>query len=164
VAVTQNEGPAFVNKARLQRWGAALSVGVVLFLASYLVDALLLRIGTSPSQTVLDNLVVGVVGAAAAYLWVRWEAEKHARMQERVILIAELNHHIRKALQSMCDSIFLQDQNQKLRLIDAAQARIDRVLTELVPTAGTAAKPRLNLDERDWSEPASSPEIHHVLK
>jgi two-component sensor histidine kinase len=139
----------FVRETRLQRWGATLSVGVVLFIVSYLSDLLLFRLGIPAAKTILDNFVIGGVGAAAAYIWVRWATEREARFRERIILLIELNHHVRNALAVIHHSALLEDQKKKRELIEEAVDRIDYVLTELVPTVGTTSEPRLELQELD---------------
>jgi hypothetical protein len=63
-------------------------------------------------------------------------------------LVAELNHHIRNAVTLLGQSAVLEDGPDKLRLMDEAVDRIDRVLTELVPTVGETQSPRLFLTER----------------
>jgi len=60
----------------------------------------------------------------------------------------ELNHHIRNALTLLSQSAALQDGPEKFRLIDEAVERVDRVLTELVPTVGETQTPRLFLNDR----------------
>jgi hypothetical protein len=92
--------------------------------------------------------LIGACAAVAAYMWARYEAERQARAREKMILIAELNHHIRNAVTLLGQSAALEDGPNKLRLIDEAVDRIDRVLTELVPTVGETQTPRLFLDER----------------
>ena len=136
------------RRLKLERLGAALLVGVVLFGVSFLVDWVLFRLKIPVISTIADNIVIGICGALAAYIWVRYEAECHARTHEKMILIAELNHHIRNAVTLLGQSAALEDGPEKLRMIDEAVDRIDRVLTELVPTAGEAQSPRLFLDER----------------
>jgi hypothetical protein len=123
-------------------------VGAVLFGVSYLTDWILYWLKIPGVSTIANNLVIGGCAAVAAYIWVRYEAECHARAREKMILIAELNHHIRNAVTLLGQSAALEDGPDKLRMIDEAVDRIDRVLTELVPTVGETQTPRLFLDER----------------
>lgn len=123
-------------------------VGAVLFGVSYLTDWILFALKMPGVSTLANNVVIGGCAAVAAYIWARYEAERQARAREKMILIAELNYHIRNAVTLLGQSAALQDGPDKLRLIDEAVDRIDRVLTELVPTAGEAQSPRVFLDER----------------
>ncbi len=134
-----------------KKLASALLIGLLLFAVSYALDLLLHWLGIPGSDTIINDLVVGAIGGAigafAAYLWVRFEAEKQARARDKMILIVELNHHIRNAFQAISQAIVIADEQQRLRLIDTALERVDRVLTELVPTVGDVSTPRLFLDE-----------------
>ncbi len=43
----------------------------------------------------------------------------------------------------MTNALYLQDDDEKLRVFHMASERIERVLTDLVPTAGSVSRPRL---------------------
>ena len=132
---------------RRERLLVAFLVGAALFVVSFLTDRVLLHYGVNLARTIWDNLVIGFFGAIAAYLWARYEAERQARARERMILLVELNHHIRNALTVLAQTATLAEGPEKLRLIDEAVERVDRVLTDLVPTVGDRAVPRLYLEE-----------------
>ncbi len=140
--------PSPPRRPVLERIAGALLVGIVLFLGSYVMDVVLYRLGIPGAKTIIDNIIIGLLGALSAYFWVRFEAEKQARVREKLILIIELNHHIRNALTLISHSVTVKDDRDKLSLIDSAIERIDRVLTELVPTVGTVSSPRLFLEEK----------------
>jgi hypothetical protein len=135
------------NRLKLERISVAIAVGLALFAVSYFADWLLDRLHISNVQTVVDNLIVGFCGAVAAYLWARYEAERQARAREKMILMTELNHHIRKAVSLLGKSAALENGPDKLKMIDAAIDRVDRVLTDLVPTVGETSSPRFNLED-----------------
>jgi len=136
------------QRLKLERLGVAVLVGAALFGVSYLADWVLFWLKIPGVTTIANNIVIGACAAVAAYLWARYEAERQAHSREKMILIAELNHHIRNAVTLLGQSAALEDGPNKLRMIDEAVDRIDRVLTELVPTAGETQNPRLFLDER----------------
>ena len=129
---------------------------MLLFGVSYLTDWILFWMKIPGVSTIANNLVIGGCAAVAAYIWARYEAERQARAREKMILIAELNHHIRNAVTLLGQSAALEDGPTKLRLIDEAVDRVDRVLTELVPTAGETQTPRLFLDDRP---PGAAPPV-----
>ena len=129
----------------------AITIGLILFGASYAAEVILFWLHVQGAQTVVDDVLIGMIGmigAAAAYLWVRYEDERDARVREKMILLVELNHHIREALSTISASSLVEDEEKRLQLVDEAVDRVDRVLVELVPTAGEAANPRLTLAER----------------
>jgi hypothetical protein len=61
---------------------------------------------------------------------------------ELMWLNVELNHHLRNALTIMGNAILLEKKDDGLRLMDVAMRRVDHVLNDLVPTAGTLNEPR----------------------
>jgi two-component sensor histidine kinase len=134
--------------AKTERAAVAITIGLILFAVSYAAEVALFWLHMQGVQTIVDNVLIGFVGAAAAYLWVRYEDERHARVREKMILLVELNHHIREALATISESSLVQDEEKRLQLVDEAVERVDRVLVELVPTVGEVANPRLSLTER----------------
>ena len=143
-----NKGRPTLTRLRMERLGAAFLVGFLVFLVSYFADWVLYWMKIPNIQTIMNNVVVGICGAVAAYIWARYEAERQARARDKMILVVELNHHIRNALTLLSQSAALQDGPEKFRLIDEAVERVDRVLTELVPTVGETQTPRLFLNDR----------------
>lgn len=137
-------------KKTLPRWLAfdrmkpALAVFIVLFFASYVMDLILGRLGVSGAATILDDLAIGILGVLLLlfYLSACYENYNMARARERMILVAELNHHIRNSLTVIGHAATLENQGERLRRIDQAMERIAVVLTDLVPTVGSATSPR----------------------
>ena len=134
----------------LDEIGPVLLTGLVLFLVSYAMSLVLDRLGMGPGSTILDDLAIGILGALLLhyYLSASEASQNLARAKERIILVAELNHHIRNALVIIGSSATLDDQEERLRIVDEAIERIDRVLTDLVPTVGSAEAPRFFLAEK----------------
>lgn len=134
----------------LDRIGPVLVTGSLLFLASYGMSLILNRLGMSPASTILDDLAIGILGALllAYHLSASDMSHNFARAKERMILVAELNHHIRNALTVIGHSATLDDQENRLKLLDEAIAQIDQVLTDLVPTVGSAESARFFLADQ----------------
>jgi hypothetical protein len=71
------------------------------------------------------------------------------RARERMNLTAELNHHLRHVLSDMREAAGVEDREERLRLMDEAIERADRVLIDLVPTVSADRPPRLaSLEQR----------------
>jgi hypothetical protein len=123
---------------------AAAVSGVVLFAVSYAADAILYALHIPSALTVADNLAIAVAGAAVVviFLYRRHEHDVMVRAKERAIIVAEMNHHIRNAMTPLVLGLSSEDINERLRTLDQATDRVDHVLTELLPTAGSATKPR----------------------
>lgn len=126
----------------------ALITGLLLYFASYAMDLILYRLNIPGAATILNDVAVGLLGAILVlfYLSASYESQIMARARERMIMVAELNLHIRNALTLTGLAATLEDRQERLRLVDEASARIDKVLTELVPTAGSADGPRFFLE------------------
>lgn len=101
--------------------------------------------------SIFNDLAVGIVGALllVLYLSATYENDAYARAKERMILVLELNHHVRRALSIIEESAMIENREERVRRVDEAIARIDFVLTDLVPTIGTASKPRFELPLSD---------------
>jgi hypothetical protein len=136
------------QRLKLQALGAALAAGAFVCGVSYLTDWAFASLNISRASGVASKLMIGACAAVAAYIWLRYEEECSARVREKVILIAELNHHIRNAVTLLGQSAALPEGPERSRLIDEAVDRVDRVLTELVPTAHETNAPRLFLKDR----------------
>jgi hypothetical protein len=116
---------------------------VILGLAAHLLDRLLEASGMSSSaETALNDVVIGALGGLAVFL--AWERARRYRIQERLTLVAELNHHVRNALTTIVLSAEHPDLKKRLQRTFEAVDRIEWVLRELVPTAAFhKGKPRL---------------------
>jgi hypothetical protein len=129
------------------RMKPALVAFLMLFFASYVMDLILDRLGVSGAATILNDLAIGILGVLLLlfYLSASYENHNMAQAKERMILVAELNHHIRNSLTVIGHAATLEDVGERLRRIDEAMERIDVVLTDLVPTVGSATSPRFFL-------------------
>ena len=59
-----------------------------------------------------------------------------------MVLTAELNHHVSKAVTAIANSTMIQDEAERSQVMDEAIDRVDRVLTELVPAVHEDRDPR----------------------
>ncbi|HEY6971082.1 MAG TPA: hypothetical protein VJA94_17865 [Candidatus Angelobacter sp.] len=83
----------------------------------------------------MGSSIIGIVAGLLFYQFLRNERIKHEIVQQRMRMIAELNHHIRNALQVIRyagGSKSSSDASQ-LQLINEAVARIDWALREVLP-------------------------------
>jgi|SRR5882724_11875821 len=136
------------RRLTLGQYAVALLVAVAASAFAFALDQLFVSLQSPSWIEIMNEILVGVCGGAAAVIWMKYREERRSRAREKMILVSELNHHIRNAVTLLGQSAALPDSPEKLRMIDAAVDRVDRVLTELVPTANTTDAPRLFLDER----------------
>jgi len=121
----------------LRRLEAPLLTGLVLFISSYLGDIILESRGVSLTSTILNNLVIGILGGLTLLFYLTASSEYHnyKRAKEQMALVSEVNRQVRDALLDITESAMVEDRAERLLRLDQATERIDQVLTRLVPTA-----------------------------
>jgi hypothetical protein len=134
-----------------ERSKPALVTGLALFFISYFFDLVLYKLGVPAAATILNNVAIGLLGALILifYLSTLHFEQNHLRARERMILVAELNHHVRNALTIIQYSASLEDREERVRRVGEAVERIDHVLMDLVPTAASAEGPRYFFPEQN---------------
>lgn len=114
----------------------ALLVVVLVAALGFVLDITLLTEGVPRRDLLLlGNLITGVIVGWAFFRFLRNEKNKSKVIRERIITIAELNHHIRNALQVIRyagGSKTTLDATQ-LQLINEAVAKIEWALQEVLP-------------------------------
>jgi hypothetical protein len=122
----------------------ALIAGVVLFALTYAADATLEYAGIVAAKTIFNDMVIAIAGATILLLLLSQHHKNQivARAKERAIVVAELSHHIRNAMTPLALVMASPDTGERLRMLDMATDRVDYVLTDLLPTVGSASKPR----------------------
>ena len=123
---------------------AAAVAALVLFAITYATDALLYYLRIAAAETILDDAAIALAGAAVLVFFLVQSHKNQivARAKERAIIVAEVNHHIRNAMTPLALVMASQDTGERLRILDMATDRLDHVLTDLLPTVGSASKPR----------------------
>ena len=111
-----------------------LLVVLVVSVIGFAFDRLLLREGVH--RVDIMALSNGLTGIAAGLLYLqvtRVECERRAATQERLRTIAEMNHHIRNALQVIAYASSTTDSVQSVELIRSSVERIEWALREVLP-------------------------------
>jgi len=104
-------------------------LGFGIFLLGVVLRSLLDRAGISGVTAVIDDLIIGVF---AGLLVFAYERHQHKLMVDRMRMIAEMNHHVRNALQPILYSPFLNEQAEQVRLIQEGTRRIEWALREVL--------------------------------
>jgi hypothetical protein len=130
----------------------AMSVALLaalLFLTSCALDQILYWRGISGAQTLSNDLAIAILGGAALWFILTLQAERQefAHARERMKVTAELNHHIRRAMSVVASSVVIENEEDRLRLVDQAVEHIDQVLMNLVPTATEQDRLRFYLEQ-----------------
>jgi hypothetical protein len=123
----------------------ALSSGGMMILAAVLAAVLVFLVGAgldwfvlheNESRTVaisLSDTLAAVIAGALVYRLLRYERERRAHLRQRLETIAEMNHHVRNALQVISLSNYSADSEQQLERIREGVNRIQWALKEVLP-------------------------------
>jgi hypothetical protein len=82
---------------------------------------------------VLSNALTGVVAGAFLYVYARKEEKIKNLLQSRMVIVAEMNHHIRNALQVICYYAYRESDQRVVQMIKDSVNRIDWALREVLP-------------------------------
>jgi hypothetical protein len=121
----------------LLHWSVKYVIVVLAILADVTediwMDSLLASRGLTPHAVFWDDLISGSF-VGLALLAVLMAADRGKRAQhDRLRLIAEMNHHVRNALQVIYASAMCSSDKRHLDKIGAAVDRIDWALREILP-------------------------------
>jgi hypothetical protein len=113
--------------------GAAISVGIVSFMATEVMHYVLVPdIGRSRERLLAEAFSALLVSLLTAKL-VQITRERHRLTVARMQVIAEMNHHIRNALSPISLSMDVTENQQLNHVISEAVDRIDWALREILP-------------------------------
>jgi hypothetical protein len=110
----------------------ALLTGLTLCLANTAMDFILQRLGMAASETILNDVAIGALGAAAVFFFLAasHERQNFQQAKQRIVLIGELNARIRRAFGELAAAALSEDRLFRLRGIDEATEHIDLILLE----------------------------------
>src|SRR5262249_55290997 len=81
------------------------------------------------SLSVIDDVVVGVITGLFVFAY---EQQQHRAVLNKIRVIAEMNHHVRNALQAITYAPYA-EQAKQIPLIEASVQRIQWALREILP-------------------------------
>jgi hypothetical protein len=132
---------------------------IVVVALSFSLNVWLFREGVPRKDLIAaSSSIIGVVTGWLFYQFLKNERNKQEMVQQRMRTIAELNHHIRNALQVIRyagGSKSTSDASQ-LQLINEAVARIDWALRELLPKYPVGSPIENTRSQADANVPAFS--------
>jgi len=110
---------------------ASVLAGVVVLAISVVLDFLLL-VGHESTRTLveLSDLFAATLIATLFFIYGRIRQQQ---LLQRMQIIAEMNHHIRNALQVIASSSYMGDRDKELAVLRDAVKRVDWALREILP-------------------------------
>jgi hypothetical protein len=131
-------------------WLRALGTFVVITFLGMLMDRLLLTEGIPRFDLLLiSNALVGGVAAGLVVAWIYQQRQRAAFVSGRMRVIAEMNHHIRNALQVIQFSTRNQSGEAEVKAMRDAVQRITWALREVLPQLMNAEDSRLAWEIKD---------------
>ena len=116
----------------LRSFAKSLAVLVIVAFSSYVLEVTLHRRGVPGRDLILlSNLLVGAVAGILVYVLSARERQRRAYIECRLHVIAEMNHHIRNALQ-VITFYSRKGKKQEIGIIEAVE-RIQWALREILP-------------------------------
>lgn len=113
-------------------------LGFGIFILGVALRTVLDKLGVEGVPALIDDLLVGIVAGAMVFAY---ERHQHKLVLARMRVIAEMNHHVRNALQPILYSPFLKEQAEQVRLIQEGTRRIEWALREVLPGEVEPAPP-----------------------
>lgn len=112
----------------------AIIFTLLVFMVSSAADLLMLREHETARITIelSDGISAAAIGLLAFQL-VRMHQERRAKLRRRVEVIADMNHHVRNALQVISLSTHGKESAEEITAIRESMARIQWALRELLP-------------------------------
>lgn len=81
----------------------------------------------------LDNISTGILTALLVFAY---EQKRYRAAMEKVRIIADMNHHVRNALQAIISCKILPEQERQVKLIAESVTRIEWALRKVLPGKG----------------------------
>lgn len=141
-------------------WSRILFVFVMALLAALFeagLDTWLSRNAGKDWRLVLDAGSIGLLVGTITYIEITAVQIRRKRVAVEMQTVAELNHHVRNALQTIAYAVRVPETENQVQIIDDCIRRIDRTLKELFPASSknpllrsSGATPASNQSPRDY--------------
>jgi hypothetical protein len=113
----------------LRRAGTSFLLGLTVFLLEVFLEKLLEKFNVHGIPALSDDLLIGILAGAVVFAY---EQHRHNAVLRQMRVIAEMNHHIRNALQPILYSPYLQEQAEQIKVIQQGTTRIQWALEEVL--------------------------------
>ncbi len=126
--------PPAIYRTLLSPLVLAISWGVGCFLVAVISDILIIYQHMSGYLVLLDDLLLGLI---MGWLVFHYEKRRNRYLRERFQTIADMNHHVRNALQVISYSSQMQPDENLARMVRESSQRIEWALREVLGTKTT---------------------------
>jgi len=122
----------------LRRAFFSFFLGFGIFILGVVLRTVLDKLGVAGVPALIDDLLIGILAGAMVFAY---ERHQHKLVLARMRMIAEMNHHVRNALQQILYSPFLKEEAEQIRLVQEGTRRIEWALREVLPGEVESAPP-----------------------
>jgi hypothetical protein len=122
----------------LRRASISFFLGLAVFLLGVVLEDTLDKFGIHGVSAIVDDLLIGLLAGTLVFLY---ELHQHRAIQRHMRVIAEMNHHVRNALQPILYSPYVAEQAEQIRIIHESTQRIQWALREILPGEAEEAPP-----------------------
>ena len=122
----------------LRRAFFSFLLGFGIFILGVVLRTVLDKLGVGGVPALIDDLLIGILAGAMVFAY---ERRQHKLVLAKMRMIAEMNHHVRNALQPILYSPFLKEEAEQIRIIQEGTRRIEWALREVLPGEAEPAPP-----------------------
>ena len=131
--VMPESGRSFLSSGRVMLFAGVLAA-VLVFMVGAGLDWFVLHENESRNVAIsLSDTLAAVIAGALVYRLLQYERDRRKLLRQRLEIIAEMNHHVRNALQVISFSNYSADSEQQLERIREGVSRIQWALKEILP-------------------------------
>jgi hypothetical protein len=112
----------------------SFGLGCGIFILGVTLRTLLDRWGVTGVAAAIDDMLIGVLAGVLVFAY---EHHQHKVILEKMRVIAEMNHHVRNALQPIIYSPYVKEQAEQIKIIQEGTRRIQWALREVLPGEDT---------------------------
>jgi hypothetical protein len=125
-------------------------VTLLVWMVGYGIDRVLAKDGVTRTDILLtSNFLTGLVAGLLFFSFSNYDRLRRNLVQERLRTIAEMNHHIRNALQVITYATAAKVEPGSVDLIRNSVERIEWPLREVLPGHVTSSEPHLDAEREE---------------
>ena len=133
----RTNGAAPAPADSLSNWRILLMAAIAalaVFAIGMGLDIALLREHETQRTTIeISDALGGIVAGALAFRLLLYERERRARLRQRIAVIADMNHHVRNALQVISLHAYTNSDKEQVEAVKESMERIQWALKEVLP-------------------------------
>jgi hypothetical protein len=112
----------------------SFGLGCGIFILGVTLRTLLDRWSVTGLAAAIDDMLIGLLAGVLVFAY---EHHQHKIILEKMRVIAEMNHHVRNALQPIIYSPYVKERAEQIKIIQEGTRRIQWALREVLPGEDT---------------------------